>query len=101
MSSQICSTIAELCNSCHQVIGGASEDAASIAEEAVEAAAAATVPVRLQQMWRQADGLHKPFGLVFASAHVLGTACALTGARNVLTSQRMVWQPCRQHDANA
>jgi len=46
----------------------------------VEAAAAATVPVRLQEMWRQADGLHKPFGLVFASAHVLGTACALTGA---------------------
>lgn len=45
----------------------------------MESVAAATVPLRLQEMWRQADGLHKPFGLVFASAHVLGTACALTG----------------------
>ena len=63
-----------------QVIGSATEDAASAAEEAVESVAAATIPLRLQELWRQADGLHKPFGLVFASAHILGTACALTGA---------------------
>ena len=32
-----------------------------------------------QQRLRFADGLHRPIGLIFASGHVLFTACQLSG----------------------
>lgn len=44
---------------------------------AVAAAGAALAP--FPRLLRRAEGLHKPVGLVLASAHVLFTACALTG----------------------
>lgn len=50
------------------------------AADAAATAGAALAP--LPDLMRRAEGLHKPVGLVLASAHVLFTACSLTGDLN-------------------
>ena len=60
-----------------------SQAAAAGAREGGEQAAASpnkALPFIRQVADGSADGLHKPVGLVLASAYVLSTACSLSGA---------------------
>ena len=57
----------------------AAADAAAEAGAASAPVVAEAVPAPFPELLRRTKGLHKPVGLVFASAHLLGTACALSG----------------------
>lgn len=54
-----------------------------------------TIPGQPQR--RFADGLHRPVGLVFASGHLLWTACQLSGERQL--EPRLAGKCCKNsHD---